>query len=67
MINIHAVSCNIDGSHVTIHLPPRKPLTKQEALEFAAWIVAIAHVVDDGEGRDTRGRFLQTLSDVENT
>ena len=41
MINKHMVGAQGDGSHICFGKPPVR-ITKEDALELAAWIVAIA-------------------------
>ena len=55
--NVHLVGGYRDG--IAIMNPPRGALTKAEALEFAAWIVALAST-DESE-------FLTVLREVQNT
>lgn len=55
--NVHLVgSCRYG---IVIMNPPCEALTKAEALEFAAWIVALARSTDE--------EFLAVLREVQNT
>ena len=46
------------GDHTNIMNPPTSPITREDALLFAAWIVAIA---------DRDDAFARILEDVEST
>lgn len=57
--NRHLVSVNGAGN-ITVMNPPIDALTPDEALEFAAWIVALAEL------KATR-KFDAVLAEVQNT
>ncbi len=57
--NIHAVGAL--GDNVVVLVPPKRPMTKTEALEFAAYVVAIAE--DPAED----DKFPAVLEAVRNT
>lgn len=56
LFNKHFVGVRADG--IVILMPPVKPMSKREALVFAAWIVALAD--EDGD------EFDKTLKQVRN-
>lgn len=57
--NIHIVSAL--GDNIVVLSPPTRPMTKTEALEFAAYVVAMA---EDPAGDD---KFPAVLEAVRNT
>lgn len=56
--NYHMVAVGPNGSIVVLN-PPIGPMTKSEALAYAAWIVALADPLDQ--------EFKKTLNAVLNT
>jgi hypothetical protein len=48
-----------ETGNVLILSPPRRSITKEEALAFAAWIVVMAHPL--------AGEFERILAEVEDT
>lgn len=48
----------VSGAHIVMLRPPRGSITKEDAINLAAWLVALA---DDGD------KFRATLEAVENT
>lgn len=54
-INKHMVG--MQGGRIVIHLPPREPMEKEDALIFAAWIIALADPIGD--------RFKEILDTIQ--
>lgn len=55
----------LQGRALGILMPPRRQLTRPEAMEFAAWIVVMAEVGEpDGEYQGPSfGRLLRAVED----
>jgi hypothetical protein len=47
LMNKHLVTAH--QGKVLVGLPPRAPMTSDEAIELAAWLVAMAGIVDAGK------------------
>ena len=48
-----------DDGEIVIMLPPRTPITKADALNLAAWLVAVAYPLGD--------QFAKVLAEVQST
>ncbi len=55
--NTHLVG--VRGDEILVMLPPTRPMSRAEALRFAAWLVALADFDDD--------QFPRILDAVRNT
>ena len=48
-----------DDAQIVVRLPPLKPITKADALNLAAWLVAVADPLGD--------QFAKVLAEVQST
>lgn len=60
-----SVTCGHDGRVLVLN-PPRAPLTRAEAMVFAAWLAVLAECLDADEGADET-TFAQAYEAVRST